>query len=275
MSLVFASICPHPPLLIPQISKESIKEVEKTKKAMEKLAFSFQKANPEIVIIISPHGPVFAEAMSIKGLSYYTGNFGLFGAPQVQLQFKGDELISEMLASWANKNNIPTILLDEEKFAYGIDRQLDHGTLVPLYYLTNNGKFSDFILIPISFSFLSLEDHFMFGQILAKSKIFESHRIAIVASGDLSHVLTYDAPAGYNPIGKEFDETLIKLIKEKNIEGIINLDGDFIEEAAECGLRSIIILLGALSQYQWSPEILSYEGPFGVGYLVANFKLNA
>lgn len=273
MTLVFASICPHPPLLIPEIGEEAIKEVEKTQKAMVKLASFFQRANPDIVILISPHGPVFTDAMTIKSLSFYEGDFSTFGAPNVYLKFKGDELISEMIGNWSNKNNIPTIILDEEKFSYGISPRLDHGTLVPLYYLTNNGRFNDFVLVPISFSFLSLEDHFKFGKILSQSKILQTQRVAIIASGDLSHSLTYDAPAGYNPLGKEFDKTLINAIKEKNINKILNLDGDFIEDAAECGLRSIIILLGALSEYQWDPEILSYEGPFGVGYLVANFRL--
>jgi len=46
-------------------------------------------------------------------------------------------------------------------------------------------------------------------------------------------------------------------------------------EAGECGLRSFCFLLGILeaSGISWQPEILSYEGPFGVGYLVVNFKL--
>jgi len=34
------------------------------------------------------------------------------------------------------------------------------------------------------------------------------------------------------------------------------------------------MLLGALTadKTDWQPEILSYEGPFGVGYLVAKLK---
>jgi len=51
------------------------------------------------------------------------------------------------------------------------------------------------------------------------------------------------------------------------------MDKNLVEEAGECGYRSIIILLGALDGLDWKPEILSYEAPFGVGYLVANFKI--
>ena len=86
--------------------------------------------------------------------------------------------------------------------------------------------------------------------------------------------MTLDAPAGFSSRGKEFDGKLIEFLKNKDIDGILNMDPDLVEEAGECGYRSIIILLGVLNGLNWQPEILSYEGPFGVGYLVANFKLN-
>ena len=102
----------------------------------------------------------------------------------------------------------------------------------------------------------------------------KNKKIAVIASGDLSHCVTKDAPAGYSPRGKEFDEKLVELITNKNITGILKIDQGLIEEAGECGLRSIMILLGLLERINYTPEILSYEAPFGVGYLVANFKLN-
>ncbi|MFH1401355.1 MAG: hypothetical protein ABIG40_00040, partial [Parcubacteria group bacterium] len=64
----------------------------------------------------------------------------------------------------------------------------------------------------------------------------------------------------------------------KDIEKIFKLDDDY-PEAGECGLRSFCFMLGileahsAISGRAWQVEILSYEGPFGVGYLAANFKL--
>lgn len=92
--------------------------------------------------------------------------------------------------------------------------------------------------------------------------------IAVVASGDMSHRLIQGAPAGYSPKGKEFDEKLIRLLEEKDIEGILNLDEEFFEEAGECGLRSFVILLGILDGH-FKFEKLNYEGPFGVGCLTA------
>ena len=51
----------------------------------------------------------------------------------------------------------------------------------------------------------------------------------------------------------------------------LKLDPVFCEKAAECGLRSFIIMAGALDKKSISATLLSYEGPFGVGYAVASF----
>ena len=83
-----------------------------------------------------------------------------------------------------------------------------------------------------------------------------------------------DGPYGFHPQGPKFDEELVESLKKKDIENILKLDDKY-PEAGECGLRSFCFLLGMLeeSKIDWQPEILSYEGPWGVGYLVANFKL--
>ncbi|PIZ48331.1 hypothetical protein COY29_03960, partial [Candidatus Woesebacteria bacterium CG_4_10_14_0_2_um_filter_39_14] len=104
--------------------------------------------------------------------------------------------------------------------------------------------------------------------------LLRATRGAWIASGDMSHRLKEDGPYGFHPSGPQFDQEFIRLLKNKDIRGILNLNPRLIEEAGECGLRSFSMLLGALTadKTDWQPEILSYEGPFGVGYLVAKLK---
>lgn len=240
---------------------------------MKKLAEEFALAKPETVVIISPHGPVQMDAMTITAVENLSGNFAQFGDFKTELLFKNDLKIIEEIKKAADKAEIPVDLLDIP--------QLDHGALVPLYYLTNpvrdkisNGakNYPNLKLIPIAFSYLDYQTHFQFGQILGRIINDSQQRIAFIASGDLSHRITPDAPAGYSLRGKEFDEKLIELLKKNDAKGILNLDPDLIEEAGECGLRSIIVLLGALSLNTHRFLLLSYEAPFGVGYLVATFS---
>ena len=269
MPLVFASICPHPPLIIPTIGKPNdLKLVAKTIRAMEELAKIFKETKTGTVILISPHGPFQPDQFIINQSPTLTGNFYNFGDVETELFFKNDQNFLKEIETETKNAKIPLGKVNIE--------EIDHGSLVPLYYLRKSKL--DFKIVPLAFSLLDFKTHFAFGKAIQKAiinycTIRANSTIGIVASGDLSHRLTLDAPAGYSPRGKEFDEKLIELIGKKDVKGILNLDPDLIEDAGECGFRSILILLGALDGLNWQPEILSYEGPFGVGYSVINFKI--
>lgn len=145
---------------------------------------------------------------------------------------------------------------------------LDHGIMVPLYYLEKAG-FKDGCIVAITFAMLPFKDLYRFGEAIKKAVEALGRRVAVIASGDLSHRLTRDAPAGYNPLGKEYDRQIVENVKEYNTTKLLEMDENLVSVAGECGIRSIIILLGILSDCKIAPQILSYEGPFGVGYLVA------
>jgi aromatic ring-opening dioxygenase LigB subunit len=279
--LTFASITPHPPLIIPTIGKpEDLKLVQNTVKAMEKLAGIFNNSEVETLILISPHGPLQFDQFTINKALSFEGHFKNFGDFETEIIFRNDLRLVQEIEKNLKEQKIPVRSVDLI--------ELDHGSLVPLYYLSlpsskkssgeDKNKTPDFKLIHLAFSLLDFKTHFEVGKILKKaidsySLIRANKRIGIVASGDLSHRLLPDAPGGFSPEGKKFDKKLISLIEKKDVKGILNLDPDFVEAAGECGFRSILILLGALNGLNWKPEILSYEGPFGVGYLVVNFKL--
>lgn len=262
MSLVFSAITPHPPIIIPEIGKNELKRVQKTCAALELLNTKIVQAQPDTIILISPHAPMFPDFFAVSSTNIFSGDFQQFGDLKNYFEFKGNQKIIDSISQEMSAASLPCQLIS--------NTNLDHGALVPLYYLAKNLKNIKIVLL--SFSMLSLKTHYKFGQILKKVINQSSEKIVVIASGDLSHRLTQDAPAGFHPDGKKFDEKLIKLLREKNNKEILNLDPQFIENAGECGLRSIVILLGTLNKLNYQPEILSYEGPFGVGYLAANFK---
>jgi aromatic ring-opening dioxygenase LigB subunit len=148
----------------------------------------------------------------------------------------------------------------------------DWGFNVPLYFLA-----PDFMGETKTYLIGSEEPKFYFeeGKKIGRG-LTSAKKVALIASGDLSHCLKEDGPYGFQPDGPKFDKALIEFLNKKNIESILKLD-EMYPEAGECGLRSFCFLLGILeeSKIDFQPEILSYEGPFGVGYLVANFKLQS
>jgi len=260
--LVFAGICPHPPILIPTIGKDNLKKIKNTVEALKNMEAALYASKPDVIIVISPHGEVLADAFCLNLNSNYQANFEEFGDFQTKLEFKSSPLLAMRIKERV-EGQLPLVLTSSDN--------LDHGCAVPLYYLTKHLKGIE--IIPLCYSLLNYEKHFEFGQLLKKEIVKSDKRVAVIASGDMSHALTKDAPAGFSPKGAEFDKKFLELLKEKDIKAILEINHKLIEGAAECGLRSFIILLGIIEEYKFDVDILSYEGPFGVGYSVVNFKM--
>jgi len=126
-------------------------------------------------------------------------------------------------------------------------------------------------LVPLTPANLPADQNFNLGRFLSATIQFSGKRVGILASGDLSHCLSKEAPGGWNPKGKKFDQKIIDSLRKKDYAAIIKLDERLADEAQECGWKSLAILLGAMDNLNAQPLILSYEFPFGVGYLCVNF----
>lgn len=261
--LVFSALTPHPPVLIPSIGKDQSETLKKTNESLAELERDLYGAKPDIVIVISPHGEFTADAFTVNISQKFETDFKQFGDFATKLEFLGDTT----LLSSDNKEKI------NEKFALNVISEpiLDHGVAVPLFFLCRH--LEKIKILPVYFSLLDNKSHLDFGKTFKDIIMDSDKRVAVIASGDLSHCLTKNAPAPYQPEGKKFDEKIIDLLKQKDIQSIVNIDKILTEKATECGLRSLLILLGILHNIKYTPEILSYEAPFGVGYLTVNFKL--
>ena len=260
--LVFSAIPPHPPVAIPSVGKENQKRLSKTLKAFDILERDFILSEPEIVIVISPHGDIYPDAFTINTLNEYEANFNEFGDFETKTKYGGDIAFINRF-----KEQVESRLSVNLKS----EPQLDHGVSIPLYVLSRTYK--NFKVVPITYSFLSYEKHIQFGEELKEAIANSEKRIAVIASGDLSHRLSLKAPGGFSPQAKDFDKKLIQVLKKQQVELLLNLDPQSIAEADECGLRSFIIMAGIMKEVNYDFQVLSYESPFGVGYLVAEYKL--
>jgi len=270
MALVFAALSPHPPVLLPKIGGPQTEQVKKTVRALNKLAQNFNQSQPNTLLIISPHALVYPDRMNVCGMKNLQGDFSAFGTDSYLFRFENDQELAFEIDQEANQAGINTLLYDNGAPFY----TLDHGTLVPLYFLTQHLKYK-LKLVPIAYSFQDEQTHFRFGQVIQKVIQKTNKRVAVVASGDLSHYLSASPSQEQYQAGLEFDQKIQEYLKKQNIQAILDFDEEFLEQAGECGYRSILILLGILSGLKWETEILSYECPFGVGYLVAQFHLGA
>jgi AmmeMemoRadiSam system protein B len=263
--IVFGCSVPHPPLLVPEVGRGQEAGISATARSMEKLRDRLAEQHPETVLVISPHGQYHNNAMGILTAPSSSGDMSQWGVRGPSHHFDNDLEMVALIQDEAREADIPVKSIGDKSY------DLDWGVMVPMHFLLPAVKGA--ALVPLTFSWLPLKAHFTFGQSIRRAAEKGQKRVAIIASGDLSHRLIPSAPAGYDPMGKVFDEKLVKLLSKLDSKGVLGLDEELIERAGECGLRSCVILLGALDGLKVKPEILSYEGPFGVGYLVASFQV--
>jgi MEMO1 family protein len=257
-TLVFAGIAPHPPIMVPEVGRGAIAEVRKSIDGMANLTQRIIDRSVETIVLISPHAPLEPEAFIAYDGPQLFGDFAKFRAPTATAHAElDDELLNEITAAAAGENLI----------VMRIRGDLDHGTAVPLYFLQHNGWSGK--VVALGYSFLSNEAHLRFGKCITSAIAKVGRRVAFVASGDLSHRLKPDAPAGYNPNAHLFDQEVVEAIRSGAPDQIMNIDQDLRRAAGECGYRSMLVALGLIQDANKSTEVISYEAPFGVGYLVA------
>ncbi|MCX7779953.1 MAG: AmmeMemoRadiSam system protein B [Negativicutes bacterium] len=268
--LVGCALLPHPPIMVPEVGGSELDKIKATVAAAEHVSELLKENNPQTVVLITPHGPVFEDAASISVHPRLRGSLSAFGAPDVAVAFETDGLLVRHILKKADRLGIHVVeLTDELAKAYRFSLQLDHGAVVPLYYLARAGFKGQ--LVHISMGMLPYEEMYTFGKAVQAAISTVDKRVAVIASGDLSHRLTPDAPAGYDPRGAEFDRRVVEAVRNLDVKALLNMDRELIEAAGECGLRNIFFLMGVVGGLDATAEVLSYEGPFGVGYAVAWF----
>ncbi|MBR5047296.1 MAG: AmmeMemoRadiSam system protein A, partial [Eubacterium sp.] len=149
------------------------------------------------------------------------------------------------------------------------DPRLDHGTMVPLWFIRK--KYDGFKIIRIGLSGMPLTDHYHLGQILAKAVELTGRKVVLVASGDLSHKLQEYGPYGFAPEGPVYDERIMDVCSRGDFQELFDFEEDFCEKAAECGHRSFVIMAGALDGMSVEVRQLSHEDVTGVGYGICTF----
>ena len=264
-------LMPHPPVIVPDIGMGREKEIDSTSNACNKIAAEIASLKPDTIIVITPHSVMFSDAISISDEDRISGDFSNFRCSNIKMDIEIDREFNKKLDMNCHLEGIATIPVDKNfLYKYNYDFHLDHGTMVPLYFI--NKYYNDYKLVHINYAPLGDMALYRFGMEIYKVAKELDRKVVIIASGDLSHKLTIDGPYSYSPYGEKFDNEFINALKVGDIKSIFTMDSTMVEEAAQCGMNSVKILLGAMNEHKFKGELLSYEGPFGVGYGVMKFN---
>ena len=268
-------LMPHPPLIIPNVGKGQERVIQNTIDACNKVGEEISKLKPETIVIITPHGTMFSDAIAISNEEEIRGNFTQFRDFDTFIEGKIDKEFNQELINLCKEENIPAAGIDSNLLRrFNKEFELDHGAMIPMYFV--NKFYKDYKIVHVTYAMLSDIELYRFGMAIRQTANKLDKKIVLIASGDLSHRLTEDGPYEYSPEGAKFDKELLDNLQKGDVVSVFNMDKCMVQNAGECGLRSVYIMLGAMEGEEVNGELLSYEGPLGVGYGVMSFnnKLN-
>ena len=265
--LVYGALVPHPPIIVPEVGGVEREAARQTITSMETIAKRIRDVSPDTIVVFSPHGPLFQDGLAIRGDAVLRGDLRRFGANQ-SWQWDNDGRLLEEMIKEIQEDGIPAIELTKDlAVEFRVSTEVDHGVTVPLSFLGD----LEYRLVATGMTLLPWHKQYILGVAIGRA-VKNSHRkVAVIASGDLSHALKHGGAAPYDPRGAEFDQTLVHLLREHRIAELFQLKPAFVEKAAECGFRTLLMLLGVFEGLDLNIQVLSYEGPYGVGYAVAEF----
>jgi AmmeMemoRadiSam system protein B len=248
--------------MVPEVGGARAAEVRASVEAMRELTARVKECGAETVVLVSPHAPLERDSFVAYGGARLRGDFANFRAPQAIVEAPLDEELLTAVEKTAAEEHYHVVNLGA--------RPLDHGTAVPLYFLLRNGWGGR--VVALGYSFLPDDDHVRFGKCIRRAVERVGRPVAFVASGDLSHRLIHDAPAGFHPQAHRFDEEVVAALRLNEPGRIARIDQGLRRLAGECGYRSMLVALGAAADSETDCEVMHYEAPFGVGYLVAQLS---
>ena len=277
MPIVAAFMLPHPPIILSEIGRGEEEKIALTRQSYERVADEIAELAPETIIISSPHTVMYGDYFHISPGEGAEGDMSAFNAGEVKFREKYDtELVEAITAeafSYSDK-------ADEEKEDFDVfpagtlgekDKKLDHGTMIPLYFIRQ--KYNDFKIVRIGLSGLPLSTHYEMGKLIKKAVEKTGRRAVYIGSGDLSHKMKAEGPYGYAAEGPIYDERIMKVCSSANFGDLFDFDENFLDRAAECGHRSFLVMAGALDGLSVKAEELSHEATFGVGYGICRFEI--
>ncbi len=263
--IIGAVMVPHPPLAVHEIGRGEEFKIHDTlngyRAAMEFIA----SLKPDTVIVTSPHAVMYRDWFNVSGGKQAYGDFENFRAGNVAFDAAYDEEFTDCLTEKCEEEGFPA------GTQYDRDKMLDHGTMVPLYFL--NQVFSGYRLVRIGLSGLPLRMHYQLGIYLKEVSEKLGRRTVIIGSGDLSHCQKADGPYGFREQGPEYDRRIMKTMGTAEFSELFRYDSAFLNEAQECGHRSFVIMAGALDGTEVIPHVYSHEATFGVGYGIVTYEI--
>ena len=272
MGLVFGCIAPHGGIAIAEACGPDERALAAvTRRAMEELGRRFDRAKPDVAIVLTPHNVHVDGAMAVITAGNVSG--ALEGHPDVRLRLAVDRPFALAIRDAFAAEGIPVAGVSYgANDAAAASFPMDWAVLVPLWFMGGRANPPVQTVVVAPARDLPYERHVAAGKAIARAAAASNKRVALIASCDHGHGHDADGPYGFTPKSKEFDDAVVALIRRDDLSGLMKMDPRLPIEAKADSYWQMLMLQGALADGQWKGEFLSYEAPTYFGMLCASYE---
>ena len=275
--LIFACIAPHGSMIIPLLGEKGAEKALATRAAMEELGRRVAAAQPETLVVITPHGHRVDGCFSLLNNRRVQGTLGPepeSNGHSFTLTFEVDKELNAAIVEEARALDVPAVRLsyavpDDPAYV----QPLDWGVTVPLWFLGAMFHPQPRVVIACpDRGNMPWELFPPFGLAIRKAAETLDRRIAFIASADLGHAHDAQGPYGYDIASKEFDTALIDAVKAQDLARLLEFDLDWLKRASTDSYGQILNLYGAIEETGFRGELLSYEVPTYFGMMCVAYE---
>lgn len=248
---------PHSPGLLPGFADAEIAKFEQTIRALLSIGIELKKNPPETLIVLSPHADAELDKFLVRvpKSANFTADFSEFNIKSEPKIYRRDRILTAQITEVLHSAGLPNAPLENEK--------LDFGTAIPLHFLA--AALPEIEIVNIATSLIGIPEHQKLGEVISEVAEKSSKRVALIASGELSHKVSKASPLGFAPRAEEWEQGVLAAIADGTYEKIFHADPFELDEVAECGVRPLAGLLGAFQNIPHTSHVLAHEAPAGIG----------
>lgn len=261
---VFACITPHGGEIIPELAGDKPERMKLTRDSMVKLGKKMMAANPDTIIVLTPHGTRIDGQFSISNSERMYGSFDENGSVY-EMERMVDRDLALRITKAARDSGLAVGSINYATAAGPLScLPLDWGAIVPLAFMP------DIPIVVITPSReVTLADHYKFGEVVREVVQNTSKKIALIASCDWAHAHDEKGPYGYDPAAAMLDEEVVGLFRSNELEKMAQFDPEYVDAAKPDGIWQTMILAGAIPKENRSIHLYSYEVPTYFGLICA------
>ena len=263
MSIKACYMVPHPPMIVKEIGGDDVNKIKETEDAYESIAREIGDMEIDTIIISSPHTKIYSDYFHILDNNDLKGSFEEFGHPEVHFEEENDFELVNKIDELCKRDGFPGGFLDDHSY------KLDHGTMVPLYFVRK--YLGNYKIVVIGISGFSYVDHYIMGSIIKEAVTLLDRNVIYIASGDLSHKLQEYGPYGYIEEGPIYDKEIMDVMSKGDFGKLLEFDPNMVEKAAVCGHKSFCMMAGFLDGLDVKSTYYSHQDITGVGYGICSY----